>query len=277
MGGPLTLVGRHGDVSAEDVKDAVDAQVEHGSVSLSRVGATKVTSMQGDIKVEGVAGDLEAHAEHGGVEATQIAGKAVVTSSYDDIDVKHVDGEAHLTAEHGGINAEDIQGSVVAQSSFEDVRLLRVGKDVDVTVEHGGLEAEDLEGPARVKTSGDDVTLRGFASSVEIDADRGSVDLTPTGPIAHPLVVRTRHGGIALRVPAGSGLDLEAASVNGELQVDVPDWSAQRTENTRTFGRVGAGGVAVKLEADKGDVHVFAAGPAVAAASPSPAAKPDDR
>ena len=69
--------------------------------------------------------------------------------------------------------------------------------------------------------------------------------MTPAGPISHPVSVRARHGGITLRVTPGSSLDVEAASTAGELQVDVPGWTAQRSESSRTFGRVGAGGVAV--------------------------------
>jgi hypothetical protein len=124
------------------------------------------------------------------------------------------------------------------------------------------------------------VKVEGFASSVEIEADRGSVQLTPAGPIAHPLSVRTQHGGITLRVPAGSGINLEAASVNGELQVDVPGWIAERQQDSRTFGRIGAGGVAVRLDADRGDVRVFAAGLPTASgatASPRPDAAPAER
>ena len=278
--GPLALMSRHGDVLVEDVKGAVDVQAEHGNVSLARVGATKATTTHGDIKADGVSGDLEARAEHGAVQASQVAGKAVIDTSYDGIEVKQVDGEARLTAEHGGVSAEDVQGAVFAQASFDNVRLLRIGKDVEVTVDHGGLEAEDLAGAARVKVAGDDVSIRDFASSLDIEADRGSVELTPSGAIAHPLSVRTQHGGIVLRVPTGSGIDVELASVNGEVQVDVPNWTAQRHEDSRTFGRVGNGGVPVKLDADHGDVRVFAAGLPVAAAStsPSPRSKPaEDR
>jgi hypothetical protein len=276
--GPLQIAGRHGDAMVEDVKDVVDVQMEHGAVSLARVGSAKATTTHGDIRVDGVAGDLEARVDHGGVEASQVAGKALIESSYDGIEVRQVDGEARLTAHHGGVNAEDVQGAVFAASSFDNMRLVRIGKDVEATVDHGGLEAEDLAGAARVKVAGDDVTIKDFASSVDVEADRGSVELTPSGPIAHPLSVRTRHGGITLRVPAGSGLDVEAASRHGELDVDVDGWSAQRTEDSRTFGRVGKGGVPVKLDADNGDVRVLSAGLPVAAApsaSPSPSPKAD--
>ena len=275
--GPLTLTSRHGGVSVEDVKGTVDVQAEHGRVALSRVGPAKAATTHGDIVVDGVTGDLEARAEHGSVEAHQVAGKALIETSYDGIEVKQVDGDARLTARHGGVVAEDVQGAVFAESSFDDVRLLRIGKDVEATVEHGGLEAADLAGPARIKVAGDDVTITGFASALDIEADRGSVEMTPAGPISHPVSVRARHGGITLRVTPGSSLDVEAASTAGELQVDVPGWTAQRSENSRTFGRVGAGGVAVKLDADRGDVRVFSAGLPVASASasPSPGTKSD--
>ncbi|MET0554747.1 MAG: DUF4097 family beta strand repeat-containing protein [Vicinamibacteria bacterium] len=256
VGGALTLTGKHGDVAAEDVKGAVSVQREHGDVTLSRVGPTVVSTTHGAIRIDGVGGDLEARAVHGGVEAERIAGRAVVSSTNDGITVRHVDGEARLRAEHGGIEAEDVLGAVFAEASFADVRLLRIGKDVDVTVEHGGVDGRALAGAVRVKSSGDDVSLDGFASALDVESDRGSVDLSPAGPITHQISVRARHGGITLRVPSGSDLTLEADARPGDLEVDLPDFVAERTEDASTAGRVGKGGVSVKLSANNGDVRV---------------------
>jgi hypothetical protein len=60
------------------------------------------------------------------------------------------------------------------------------------------------------------------------------------------------------------------------MQFDVPGWTQDRSEDSRTFGRVGNGGVAVKLDADRGDVNVLASGLPVASgsASPSPSSQP---
>lgn len=256
VGGTLTLTGKHGDVSAEDVKGTVSVEREHGDVTLARVGPTTVSTTHGGIRIDGVGGDLEARVVHGGVEAERIAGRAVVSSTNDGITVRHVDGEARLRAEHGGVEAEDVLGAVFAEASFADVRLLRIGQDVDVTVEHGGVDGRALAGAVRVKSSGDDVSLAGFASAVDVDSDRGSVDLSPAGPITHQVSVRAQHGGITLRVPSGSDLTLEADARPGDLEVDLPDFVAERTEEASTAGRVGKGGVSVKLTASHGDVRV---------------------
>jgi Toastrack DUF4097 len=256
VGGPLTLTGTHGDVVAEDVKGTVSIEREHGSVKLARVGPTAVSTTHGGVAVDGVVGDLEVRVEHGGVAAEHVAGRAVVSSTNDGITMRHVDGEARLRAEHGGVEAEDVLGAVFAEASFGDVRLLRIGKDAQVTVEHGGVDARGLAGAVRVKSSGDDVSLEGFASAVDVDAERGSVDLSPAGAITHQVTVRSQHGGITLRVPSGSDLDLEADAQPGDLDVDLPGFTADRSTESSTAGRVGKGGVAVKLTASHGDVRV---------------------
>jgi hypothetical protein len=256
VGGTLTLTGKHGDVLAEDVKGTVSIEREHGDVKLSRVGPTTVSTTHGGVEVDGVVGDLEARVEHGGVEAAHVAGRAVVSSSYDGITVRHVEGEARLRAEHGGVEAEDVLGALFAEASFAGVRLLRIGKDADVTVSHGGVDGRALAGAVRVKSSGDDVSLDGFAAAVDVDAERGSVDLSPAGPITHQVTVRAQHGGITLRVPSGSDLTLEAAARPGDLEVDLPGFVVERKDETGTTGRLGKGGVSVKLAASHGDVHV---------------------
>jgi hypothetical protein len=256
IGGTLTLTGTHGDVTVEDVKGAVSIQAEHASLRLARLGPATLSTTHGDITVDGVAGDLEARAEKGGVEADHVAGRVVASSTFDDVVVRHVDGEARLRAEHGGVQAEDVLGPVIAEASFSDVRLLRIGKDAQVTVEHGGVDARGLAGAVRVKSSGDDVSLDGFASAVDVDAERGSVDLSPAGAITHQVTVRSQHGGITLRVPSGSDLDLEADAQPGDLDVDLPGFAADRSTESSTAGRVGKGGIAVKLTARHGDVRV---------------------
>lgn len=256
VGGALTLTGKHGDVRVEDVKGAVSVQTEHANVALARVGPATVATSHGDVTADGVAGDLEARAENGGVEADGVAGRVTATSSNDDVVVRHVDGEARLRASHGGVEAEDVLGPLFAEASFEGVRLLRIGRDADVTVEHGGVEAREMAGAVRVKSSGDDVTVDGFSSAVDVESERGSVELTPAGAIAHQVTVRSQHGGITLRVPSGSDLTLEADAQPGEIEVDVPGFAAERSTESSAAGRVGKGGVAVKLTARNGDVRV---------------------
>jgi DUF4097 and DUF4098 domain-containing protein YvlB len=256
VGGTVTLTGKHGAVQVEDVKGAVSVEREHSTVTLWRVGPATVATTHGDVTADGVAGDLEARAEHGGIEADRVAGRVTASSSNDGVVVRHVDGEARLRASHGGVEAEDVLGAVFAEARSGNVRLLRIGKDADVTVEHGGVEARQLAGAVRVKSSGDDVSLEGFASAVDVEAERGDVDLTPSGVIAHQVTVRSRQGGITLRVPSGSDLTLEADAHPGDLEVDLPDFVADRTTESSTAGRVGKGGVAVKLTAQNGDVRV---------------------
>lgn len=256
VGGAVTLTGKHGDVRVEDVKGSVSVQTEHAAVTLARVGPATVATSHGDVTVDGVAGDLEARVQNGGVEADRVAGRVAASSSFDDVVVRHVDGEARLRAEHGGVEAEDVLGAVFAEASHADVRLARIGKDAEVEVEHGGVDASGLAGPVRVKSDGDDVRLAGFASAVDVEAERGSVELSPAGPITHQVTVRTEHGGITLGVPSGSDVDIEADAQPGELEVDLPGFAPARTSESGTAGRLGKGGVAVKLTASHGDVRV---------------------
>jgi putative adhesin len=278
IGGTLTLTGTHGTMAVEDVKGAVSIQTEHASLKLARLGPATLSTTHGDITVDGVAGDLEARTDKGGIEADHVAGSVVASATYADVEVRHVDGEARLRAEHGGVEAEDVLGPLVAEASHSNVRLLRIGKDAQVTVEHGGVDGRGLAGAVRVKSHGDDVSLEGFASAVDVDVERGSVDLSPAGAITHQVTVRSQHGGITLRVPSGSDLDLEADVQPGDLDVDLPGFAADRSTESSTAGRVGKGGVAVKLTASHGDVRVHHAArdedaearDASASASPAP-------
>jgi hypothetical protein len=75
----------------------------------------------------------------------------------------------------------------------------------------------------------------------------------------------TTHGTIRIDVPSGSRFDLDAATRGGEILVDVPGLAVSQSDRQRVQGRLGAGGVLVKLLADRGDVRVTAAAATAAA------------
>jgi hypothetical protein len=148
------------------------------------------------------------------------------------------------------------------------VSLTRIGGPAEVTVEHGGLKASGLEKGLKARVAGDAVDLKDFRGPIDASVERAGIELTPAAALVDPVTVSVTHGAITLRLPRESRVDLEAAAtLGGEVQVDVPGLVLTRTESGRASGRLGGGGTLVKLTADHGDVRVEAP-PAVAAKNP---------
>lgn len=252
--GALALTQRHGDATLHDVAGALRVELQHGEARAEGVGGISGRLQHANLKAETVRGDLELSGEHAGVEAREVTGDARVATSYRRIAVARVSGQARLTTSHGGVLAEEVGGPLHAESSYEDVTVAGIGGPVQLKVEHGGVSARRLEAGGRIQAAGDDVTVEGFAGPLEIDARRGDVRLAPLAPLAAGLSVRAANGGVELEVPEGSRFELEAQARDGEVHVELDGVTAQAASRGVFRGRVGAGGAAVSLATQHGDV-----------------------
>ena len=260
VGGDLTLSSRHGRVEVRQVAGHVRVSSEHGAVSLHDAGSAWVEASHGDVDARAVRGDLEATARHGGVLAEDVGGKATLEATYEDIEARRITGDARLTTQHGAVVLEESRAAAHVTASFGDVKLVRVAGPVEVVVEHGAVFAEGVEKGAKVKAAGGEVVLERFAGAVEVEVERAGARLTPAGPLAEPIVVRTQHGDIDLEVPSGSRMSFEAETRQGQIEVEVPGFAVEQTVDEhgadRVTGRLGDGGPIVRLTTDHGGVRV---------------------
>lgn len=260
VAGALSLTSRHGAVEVRNIKGTATLVVEHGDVAASDVGGIDLKLTHGELSVDGVRGDLTVSGEHAGVQATAVTGRAVVETSYRDVDVRRVGGDARLTARHGEVRAEDVVGAVYAESRYEDVRLARIGGPVEARVVHGGVEARGLDKGATVRAAGEDVIIDGFKGGLDIQSERAGVRLTPTGPLADAVNVRSTHGGIELVVPEGSRFTLEATSTGGAVDAAIAGFTTTQVAAQRVTGTMNGGGAPIHLAAENGDVRLVSAG-----------------
>lgn len=280
IGALLELTSRHGNVEVSDVAGASKLDVEHGDLSARKTGALDVAIQYGGFEAEGVAGDLAVRGAHAEVRATDVAGRAEVETSFAGIHLARVGGDVRAKAQHGEITAEDVAGGLFAETTHASVDLDRVDGPVQAIADHGSVEASGLAKGAKVRTSGGDVTLDGFAGAVEVEIDRGSARLAPRAALAAEVTVSATNGEVRLEVPDGSRFDLEAESRRGELSTEVAGLTTSETGGEpgrahRVAGKLGGGGVAVRLRAD-GDVTLEAkpAGPIADRPVAKPAAAP---
>jgi len=254
--GALTLTARHGGVEAKGVKGLALVDSEHGDVTVDQAGGLRLKFAYGSANVAGIVGDLDVQGSHGGVKVAGVTGSARVASSFGGLSVAEVGADARLKVEHGEIEATDVKGSLEAAATFDHVRLERIGGPVVVSVEHGGFTGRELAQGVRAKVSGDSVELEGFRGQVELEVERGAADLRPQGAIAEPVSVKTSNGAIHLDVPSTSRFELEARVRRGEIEVNVPGFTATETTGQLLKGALGTGGPAVRLHAEGGDVTI---------------------
>lgn len=135
------------------------------------------------------------------------------------------------------------------------------GVELDARTVNGDVRATGLTARVRTSTVNGSIRVesRGVVSAHtvngSIDASMGSADWTG------PLEFHTVNGGITLRVPEGTGADIEVETVNGDLETDFPltiegrlRWGPKRLR-----GRIGGGGQPLELHTVNGSIRLLRA------------------
>jgi putative adhesin len=238
------------------VAEAADPFRWHGRIAAGQA-----------IEVKGVNGGVEARRASGSeVEVTAV--KRGRRSNPDDVQVQVVEhgggvticavyptprGESAnqcLPGEGGRMNTKDNDVSVEFVVSVPD-GVNFVGRTVN-----GEVAARDLPDDAEVQTVNGDVTVEAGGHTLartvngSIQARMGRADWSGEAEFA------TVNGSITLALPAGTGADVEAHTVNGDIQTDFPLQVTGRFSKRRLSGSIGGGGRKLSLATVNGAIHL---------------------
>ena len=184
-------------------------------------------SVSGDIVLTGITGVVRAETVSGGLEASELAALAQITSISGDIVLTDVSSQA--------LEIESVSGSL--RATGVPVRRL------DVSTVSGAVTLEGVECA--------DADLRSMSGTLRYEGA-----LVADGRYE----LQSHSGEIALSVPEGSAFDLDASSLSGTIQSELPI-TTQGTggRGRRTLrGRVAAGGARVDLMTYSGDISIEA-------------------
>lgn len=121
---------------------------------------------------------------------------------------------------------------------------------------NGGIEARALRGPAALRTVNGDVEVE-TSGTAEVRTVNGRIAArigSAGGDGA--LSFETVNGGVAVWLPAGAAVDVEAGTVNGEIETDFPLTVEGRWGPRRMKGAVNGGGRTLRLNTVNGDISL---------------------
>jgi hypothetical protein len=172
----------------------------------------------GTIEIQEITGEVRAHTRGGSVEVSEVGGSVDVETS------------------GGSIRAEEIGGDVVARTSGGSVRMDEVAGRVEARTSGGTIELREVAGPVVARTGGGSIRVR-FTRH-------------PGGEL------RTSGGSIEAEIPEGVGLDLEASTSGGRVDVERDLDFDGELQRMRAVGRVNGGGPPLQLHTSGGSVTV---------------------
>jgi hypothetical protein len=123
-----------------------------------------------------------------------------------------------------------------------------VNGEVHVESLSGNVEAYTVNGDIGISTTG---TAQAGTVNGSIDASLGSSDWSG------PLEFETVNGGITVELPRGTGAEVTAKTINGNIETDFPITVEGRFSSRRMTGTIGGGGSRLWLETVNGSIRLL--------------------
>jgi hypothetical protein len=140
-GSRLNVTTRHGSVSTEGRLAACDVRSDYGDIHLDETGPVTIQGRHGEITVEHVTGDAEISTSSGDVRLGVVDGAASITNHDSDITVTEVAGPLQLRSSHGDMAVGRVRESLVARNAYGGVHVTElVAGTCDVATTYGDIE-----------------------------------------------------------------------------------------------------------------------------------------
>lgn len=227
----------------------------HGDVTVDGGAAPlRVISSHGDVKLQNIAASAYARLSNGSFTASSIAGDVTLEGRLDDVSISDVRGQVHLQGDFfGDTTLLRVASPVDFHSSRTQIHL--AGLPGNLTIDSGNLQLDGGTGPARIDTSAKDIGCTAIAGDLHIDDINGDVSVSAALPLS-AIQIHDRNGDVTLRLPKNANFHLEAAARTGDLDSAFPLPASNSGPGHSVVAAVGAGGPAIELIVDHGDIHL---------------------
>lgn len=162
--------------------------------------------------------------------------------------------QVSLSSTNGKICLEGIERPIRARSSNGSIHINEVNGDIDVTTANAKVACRNTEGHLRARSSN---------GKIEIGAHRGSVDASTSNGVIRAVLehlgqvgvaLKTSNGRIVLELPEKSDADVDIHVENGHIRNDLDLEEQIGDANGRVRGRLGKGGIPIRLRTSNGTV-----------------------
>lgn len=233
-------------------------QAEHAVRLLGRVEGT-FSWMFGGPKIEvrvqiprEFSVDLRCSA--GPIRIADVTGRVRARTSDAAIEVEGAEGSVKLRTANGDLRVSEVVGDVEVKTSAGDVEMSWITGDVEARTGEGRIDLAHVEGRLAAQSDWGPIEIRDVNGTVEAKSERGSIFASFAGEPAG--VLETRRGTVRAVIPADAGVEIDAVSRRGRVEM-APGLSVpgDQSEN-RVSGPINGGGRSLRLYTARGAVRV---------------------
>lgn len=139
-----------------------------------------------------------------------------------------------------------------------ELKLPRRVRELQIKSADSEVELSEVTGAIIVSLQGSSIELSDVSGSINTKIVQGDTKATISGKLSGPQVLKSVNGDIELQLAADANADIKAETIEGDIDVD--DGLNLKVETRRVgkgvAGRVGSGGVPIKIETVNGDIRI---------------------
>ena len=205
-------------------------------VWVPRDFSVDLRSTTGPIRVEELTGKVRARTLNGSIEIVGVDGPLTLRSAKGAVSVSESRGDVAIRAGEGAIDLSWVTGNVRAATGKGNVSARHVDGLVDIRTDDGEVNLQQVRGRVEART--------------EIGAVYASFLGEPEGQI------ETRRGSVEVIFPRDAGIDLDARTADGTVQLETDLEIDGERANGYAVGRVNGGGSSLRIYTARGNVRL---------------------
>ncbi len=192
----------------------------------------------GSIDLSGLKSGADLKTSGGSITIADLEGKALAHTSGGRISLQDIAGDADIETSGGGIDVRSLRGSLKARTSG------------------GAIGVEEISGDLDIETSGGSVHVAGAGGHVAARTSGGSMDVAFVKGNARGGTIETSAGSVRVVVDPAVGLDVEAGTSAGAVELGLPLKVAGTISRSSVSGKLGAGGAKLTVHTSAGSVRI---------------------
>jgi DUF4097 and DUF4098 domain-containing protein YvlB len=151
---------------------------------------------------------------------------------------------------------EGIHGPVRARSTNGSAKVIDVIGDVEVATSNAKIRCAGTRGHLTVRSSNGRIEIEGHRGSLDASTSNGLIRAELEGVDPGGIQLATSNGRIVLGLPEGIDADVDFRVDNGTIRNDRSLDHTTRETHGCVLGRLGTGGLPIKLRTSNGSISV---------------------
>jgi hypothetical protein len=160
---------------------------------------------------------LDLRSTAGLIRIEDISGRVRARTSNAPIQVYGAQGSLNLRAQDGAVRVTEMLGDVTVRVSKGDITLDWITGDIEARTGNGEIRLKHVEGRSVLRSDWGEIELLDVRGLTDAKTERGAIHATFAGPPEG--LLETRRGSIDVRYPSPTGLQLDALTRSGTVEV----------------------------------------------------------